>query len=792
MRGVASGVLSERPVARGGVMAQSCLIQCLKFFLCVSIARLAFAQDDGPLDEIIVSARSREQALRDVPAAVSVVSDDFLVRNNIGDLDALGDQIPNLVVSKTPFQPVVNLRGMGSGGGTRAFEQSVSTYVDGVYAGRANQFLNPLFDVERIEVIRGPQTVMFGVNAVAGGINIVNKQPGDTLEGFISSAYESEDDGWRIDGAVTLPLAEKLSVRLAARRGLEGGYMDNAFAGTRNPQTDFELYRGTVRWQPTEALTVRFTAEASATEADGTSNQMTSLSPLFRTLFPASIEDGAPDFRKSGHPFNADLTEIDADAFIVNIDWSLGNHTLMSTTGYTQYKYLQEVPAGAVPLPTGTARALEDFDQFYQELRLVSSGPRKIDHIVGITYYEQNFDVFQGIDINLPGVGFPGAPQVAIRNGLQQITRSAAVFSQLTYNFNEDLRAIFGLRYSSVDKDGDYVISTANFGAPLDSYTLDPTSFFVLGGAMSPFGWLLWFDPTDLSTLRPTIYARSKDLDSMDPSVNLQWDVSPNIAAYVSYSEGTKAGGFNDQEKTGVSPENGFASDDFEYQNEEAANYEIGAKVQLDRWRVNAALFYTAFENLQVSQSLGNSVLTNNAASVISKGLELDGVAVLGEKVEVGGDLVLLDSYYEDFPGVGCIFGPDPLNPPPCVPDSTNAAGQSTELSPDVVASLYVQATFPMKNATELIVRARTYYNDGYAMAADHDPIDVMDSYWKHDVSIELASTNGTWAVALQGKNLSDETIIAFGTDAGLNAGHFGYTLPGRQIFLSGRWSFSR
>lgn len=744
------------------------------------------------LEEVLVTAQKRPQTLQEVPVAVAVMSNDFIFEQGIVDVQGLGEQVPSLTIAKTPYQPVINIRGMGSGGGTRTFEQSVAMYVDGVYAGRANQFLNALFDVERVEVVRGPQTVLFGVNAIAGGINIVNKAPGDELEGFVSTSYEFENESWLTEGAVTVPLADNLAVRLAGRKGFEGGFMTDTFTGDPVPETDYDMLRATVLWEPTDNLVVKFSAETSERETDGTSIQMISLSPLFQTLFPPSLEDGKRDFRSSGHPATPDRTFIESDNVTLNIDWQIGTHTLTSTSGYSQYEFAQDVTAGAVPLPAGPNRTEEEFDQFYQELRIASSGDNKLDYIVGAAYYRQNIDLHQGIDINLAAAtGDPTLPRVGVRNGLAQETSSSAVFGQLTYNFTDNFRALLGARYSDVKKDADYVISTAAYGAPMapGAYQLDPVSYFALSSPA--FGWLQWFDPTNPgATMRPSQFSRSKSLTAFDPSLTLQWDINDQIATYATYSKGTKAGGYNDQEKSGIVPENGFGRDDFEYDEEEATNYEAGIKFSGSRWRANAAVFYTKFEDLQVSTFSENTVRTKNAAAVISKGIELDGRFLLTDSIEVGGYVTFLDSYYDDFPGVGCMTGPDPASPPPCDPFTSNGAGTATELAADIEGNIYVQWRYPAFPGTELTLRANAFYNDGYTLAADHDPIDYQDSYWKYGLYAQLASLDGRWQVSLRGENLDDEVVIIMGGDAALGSGHQGVTSPGRQLFLTARWNF--
>lgn len=760
---------------------------------------------DMMLEEIVVTAQKRAQTLQEVPVAVSVINNDFIAQENIVGLQGLADKVPNLTISKTPFQPTVNIRGMGTGGGARAFEQSVAMYVDGVYAGRANQFLNPFFDVERVEVVRGPQTVLFGVNAIAGGINIINVEPGNELEGFVSGGYGLENETWHTDAAVTLPVSEDLSIRLSGRKGVDGQYLENTLTGEDNPKNEYDMFRASARWAASEDVTVKLSADTSSFKENDTGIQLYYVNPfgVFTNAIPGVSqpdflailgEDAVLDNKRTGAPNTAEFTNIDADNLTLNVEWAVGDLTLTSVTGYSQYEFAQAVPAASIPLDLGVAAAEEDFDQVYQELRLTSPGGETIDYIAGLVYFKQNMDIYQGIDIAL-APGLDGA----IRNGLQQETETAAAFAQLTYNISDSFRAVLGLRYSNVEKTASFQMAGAAHGSPLSGYTNDPATYGFIRNVVGIPDWFVWYDNT--ATLDPTAksFSRKRSLDGVDPSLSLQWDINDSTGAYFTYAEGTKAGGFNDQEKAGTVPELGFTTDSFEYENEEATNYEIGVKMSQASWRANVALFHTEFKNLQVSQSNGNNVFVDNASSVTSDGLEFDGVVLVTENIEIGGNLALLDSTYDSFPGVACPFLEDARNPlatsATCdnlgiLAPANNVDGKQTELSPEITGSAYVQWNGAVSNALELTVKATAYYNDGYTLASDYDPIDSVDSFWKYDLYAELASLAGNWKVSVLGKNLTDEIVLGQGGDSGLGVGHQGMTLPGRQVLLNATWMF--
>lgn len=749
------------------------------------LSRFAIAQGVS-LEEVIVTAQKQMQTLQEVPLSVSVMTGDFITSQNIVDMAGLNERIPNLVVAKSPYQPVITIRGIGTGGGTRAFEQSVATYVDGVYAGKANQFLNPFFDVERLEVVRGPQAVLFGVNAIAGGINIVNKEPAQAFEGFISAGYEFEDQSHRVDGAVSIPLTDTLGVRLSGRKGFEGGWVENVVTGDDEPESDYHLYRGVLKWTPRDDVSVKLSAETSEMKTDGSALQMYAIAAPFAGIPP---EDGKFDFKRSSSGLDPEYTDIDADNVTLNIEWDVADHVVSSVTGYSQFDFDQSLLAAPLPIPLGSALAEEAFEQIYQELRLQSPGGELVDYVLGMAYYSQESDIYQGVDIPTPPV--PGTAGFGVRNGFEQETKSFAVFAQGTINFTDSFRAVLGLRYSDVKKEVDYVISATTIGSPLDGYGFYPAGAESIVANFPFLGWMEYNLGRDATTVQPGSWSRTKNLESVDPSLSLQWDIGAAWGTYFTYAQGTKAGGFNDQEKMGRVTELGFAVDEFEYEKERANSYEIGAKYSGNRFKFNTAFFYTEFEDLQVSSSSGSNILTRNAAQITTQGVEVDYELLVTDYLKIGGDLAYLDAEYDDFPGVGCINPMD--GTPPCSAAqnaNTNAKGGDPDMVALKAGSFFVESAFGVGAGLEMTLRARAYYNSGYSLASDQDPIDRQDSYWKYDASVELAAIDGVWSASLQGKNLSNEAVIGFGGDAGLGAGHSGFVQPGRQLFLDVRYNF--
>lgn len=764
-------------------------------FAQASVAVLAFAQctsawaqsagvsDDqgGQLGDIIVTAQKRQQTLQDVPVAVAVLGAEALRDQKVNGVEGLNMAVPNLTVTRSPFQPVVSIRGLGSGGGSRAFEQSVAMYVDGIYAGRANQFLNPFFDVERVEVVRGPQSVLFGVNANAGAINIVNKRPGDALEGYLSGGYEFENQGYNLEGAVTLPVAETFGVRVAGRVNREGAYMFNTVRQREDGQVDSEVGRITASWRPTSDLRFDLSYEHGEKRIDGTSLQISTLGVV---PFPPALEDGVFDFRKStaGSP---EFSRLNTDHASLNISLDLGGTTLSSSSGYSTYDFSQVVQGANHPASIGGALDDETFKQFYQEIRLVSNGERFFDYIVGATYYHQRSQIDQGVDIDFTNFGVPGL-QAAIRNGLDQKTDGYSVFAQGTFNFTDQLNLVVGGRYSSIKKQGDYVIAPTAYGQPTSGYTFSVPSLFVLAGP--PFGFFQWFNPTNPATFRATSISRSRTYNSFNPSVSLNYKFDNGLSAYASFTTGTKAGGFNDQEKSGILPENGFTQDLFEYGSERARNFEVGMKYGDGTVRANVAAFYTKYTDLQVNQSLpSGALLTTNAASATAKGVEFDVTWRAADGLTLSADAAYLHARYDDYPGacaIGTLTCIDPV--------TGNARGGRLDAVPDFTASFNAAYKVPLSSRWELRTRGRVYYNDGAQFGPEQNPFQRSPSYTLFDASVGVAETDGGFSLTISGRNLGNKAVRSFMAPSVANVpfGYYSGTMPGRQIYLDARFEF--
>ena len=262
-------------------MKNNFIIRCLLLGLAVitSTVSVAQAQNQLVLEEIVVTATKREAALQDVPIAISVVSGEKIEQFGVTELDELAAYLPGVHIGESGGNNQVFIRGIGSGNNA-GFEQSVGTFIDGVYFGRARNSRAAFLDIERVEVLKGPQSTLFGKNTVAGAINITTAQPLDSFEAYVDLGHESELNGQSLTAMVTGPLSDSVRGRFVAKTYERDGWMKNIFPGGKDgPSQDNTIMRGTLAWDATEQLSVNLKVEHGNFKTVGGTPKETVASP---------------------------------------------------------------------------------------------------------------------------------------------------------------------------------------------------------------------------------------------------------------------------------------------------------------------------------------------------------------------------------------------------------------------------------------------------------------------------------------------------------------------------------
>ncbi len=575
------------------------------------------------LEEVIVTAQKREQGLQDVPVAVEAFSRaqiDNLAARDISDLSVF---TPNVSVTKAANQPNYFIRGIGTRDFGVGADPAVGVYQDGVYIGRSGGSQVAFNDVERVEILNGPQGTLFGRNAAAGAIQYVTHKPEEGLHGWVRG-ITGDYDRYQVDGVANVPLTDDLFFRAGALWNQREGWVDNTWNGDdlarlRNMSLSLQL-----RWLPTENLDTNLRLEYDITDQD----------PRVRSSAVWGQRDNGAAFNKVQSDSNL-KEQRDLFGASYHLSWDQDWATLVSITSWRQYETRnpEEKDGSAEVLYYFNDLNKEKNQQFGQELRLDSNADGRFRWTAGLTYYWENARQTSGIhltpysvdkliaerEIGLPYDAFtPGQPlsiafavlpvppdeERAFTSGQQAIDENApyrekirvnghyhsyAGFADMTYDLTDTLSLTGGVRYTYDDKEfaryvrfNDYVVA---FAFPTETRINDQ-------GQYDPNGRVGWLESDD-------------NWSKLTPRAVLQWQPTDDHMFYVSYSEGYKAGGFNSTGEI-LAPS---------FDPEEVDTWEAGAKTSWfdDHLRVNGAVFSYDYNNLQTLEFIEGPCLPGSS-----------------------------------------------------------------------------------------------------------------------------------------------------------------------------------
>ena len=781
------------------------------------------------LEEVLVTAQKREETLQEVPLSINVLDGSRIEDASIDKLEDLQNYVPNLQMSETGISTQIYIRGIGTGN-NQGFEQSVGQYVDGIYYGRQQLLRAPLFDLERVEVLRGPQSILFGKNSVAGALSIISAGPTEELEWRLS--YETGGHGIEeAEFVLSGPIASGLYGRIALRDYQEDGYVNNTIKGTDEPSRDDTMVRAILQWDITDAFSLRLKAERSDFDTRGRQieilqdeagvnslgnriQRLERLSPTgladsipYRTLLGIAGDRDAITETNLDHRRQADDAEFSNNElynYTLHAEYQLGEFSLISVTGFTGYEFDESCDCDFVAASVFNGLIDEDYSQFSQELRIVSPVGNTIDWVAGIFYQQSDLDFTDSIAV--PSDGLFAMPSTAVDSLRPAVNQSAvrdysletelwAVFAQATWNISDAWHLTAGMRYTSEDKDASRRLNIANTTtgeilngqAAVEDLNFSPLVF--LSGfniqteqsgqqqralAALPEQHPLLQQPDLAAAADATAQGHSlrgsRSETSFTPMVSLQWDVSEDIRLYGSITTGFKAGGFDARSNV---------IDSWEFEEEEATAYELGAKTRFwdGRGELNLALYHTDYDDLQISQfdgTLGFNV--GNARETEVQGVELDGRLALSESFSISYALAYLDHEFKDFDNGNCYTGQidsgdpqsDAGSPPPIGEAAQDGfdddgicsyTGQSGQYTPEYTGNLLLDYVRQM-GAFSFRASLNLSYWDEQNIHQDLDPEYVIDSYTRTDLRLALESEH--WLFAVYGRNIGDEEIITY------------------------------
>lgn len=696
--------------ARGLVAGMTVVVGCL-------FAGGAYAQDgieaspaNSGLDTITVTAQKREQDLQKTSVAVTAFEAEDIRFNNLISLTEIAERTPGLVVTEVnPAEPNFYIRGIGTEGlsSNAGGDASVVMFIDGVYVGRGGGSNLDLFDLERIEVLRGPQGTLFGKNAVGGLIHVISARPTEDYTARLQATVGNFD---RIDvrGMASGPIADKVFFKLAFSSRNRDGFIFNETTGNFVQDEDSIGGRAALRFVPNDDLEILITADVTRERAAG--RPRTNLcDPLFNDGVHC-IGVVNPDPRIVNAVTDGFLNR-DVFGITGEVNWDTGIGTFTSITAYRDADFDFEDAFFSTPVTTETIesinRNIENSYQISQELRLASTAFNdRLNWVVGLYFLKESVKRDELLDQRFGALspvleGIASFPQ-------DVETKSYAIFGQASYEVVDRLTLTIGLRQTWEEKD-----------ARLQG---------ILVSGIRPPPLAVPYDIT-----------ASANWSAFTPKFVIEYEANDNAFFYVSASRGFKSGGFQ-----GTAPTGDIA--EVPYDPEFAWSYEIGAKTTWfdNRLRLNVAAFYTDHEDLQVSELIaGDRIVIGNAASAEIYGVEVEFQARPFEGLELNGSYAYLHAEFSDF-AEGA------------TQDNT---GNTLPRSPRHQINLGLQYAWSLGNAGFLVARVDWTYQSRIFFEASNTPLEVQDAYDIWNARLAWQSVDEHWEVALWGKNLGNDLI---------------------------------
>jgi len=662
------------------------------------------------LEEVLVTARKREENLQQIAVSVSVLSSQTISDAGLVRLTDISQLVPNMTNQENISNKFTNvtLRGLSSSGGL-GNDPGIGVYVDEVYVARESGFNADLLDIERIEVLRGPQGTLFGRNTAVGAINISTKKPLDEFEGMVLADvgdYEYQRYGALVNG----PITEELSAKLSGVYNNRDGYLDNTFGGTVN-SVDYYTLRGQMLWEPVDRLELLLIGDYRNDTSDGNNLVTRNQGEPLDKNYEVSIPDSGSE-------------EVEAQGLALNAKYELKDYLLTSITSVNKIDEEYENDQDWSELDALTGNDKRDNKQWSQELRISTMTESSLQWVAGLYYFNQEFDavqesingpdtVFAALGLtNLIGSGTPpssiGLPDSVNIEATSTIDAdSYAAYGNVDYSINEQWSVNAGLRFSRDKKELDYV------------QVADPLAV--------AFG----FNNLDIND--------DIDDDEWTPTVSLNWSPVEDLLTYIKYSKGYKAGGFNNSISSSGSA--------VAFDPETLDAYELGVKsTWLDNTlRLNAAIFQMEYDDKQESAFVtGIGFVQTNAGEATSEGAEVELEYLLTEDWSIYGSVGYVDATYDEY----------------IIDEDENNNGNDLTRAPEWTANIGTQVEWQYTDNLRGMFRLDYSYQDESFTQANNDPFFIAEEQNLVNARLQVSDADRIWQATLWGRNLTDDDSI--------------------------------
>ncbi len=687
----------------------------------------AVAQEEvAALGEIVVTARKREENLQDVPIAVSSLSGDAMVSAGFEDLTSISQAVPNMTLENsraTNSTLTAFIRGVGQQDPVAGFEQGVGIYLDDVYLNRPQAAVLDIYDVERVEVLRGPQGTLYGRNTIGGAVKYVTR-PLDADHSTFRARFAAGTDS-QLDATVSAsaPLTDSFRIGAAVAKLTRDGFGRNLTTGDENYDKDVLAARLSMEWQPAPSLLVRLSGDTIRDDSSPRQGYrlLPTISPAQPTLLSgdydtlAGITTFGPIVKNS----------VDANGGQLRIHWSPSDTwSFQSITAYRDDESKSPIDFDSTEPQTFDAPVVYTNRQFSQEFQLNYSSDRLT--VVGGAYY-LDANAFDAFDVVFTSVTSFTLGDVD--------TETWAAFGEATFDLTDTVSLTLGGRYTD-DKRTSRVVRETFLGVN--------SPYFGNAGAISLTAPVI----VDGEEVVPEFNGSRTDTD-FTPRAIVAWQPNDDLNLYVSYSEGFKGGGFD--------PRGNYANPDVRegFLPESVKSYEIGAKASLldGRALLNTAVFFADYTDVQIPGSVivpGPPVTfvgtVTNAGAAEMTGVELEGSARFTDRLSGSLALGYIDAKYTEF----LVNGVD-------VSDQ-----RDVQNTPDWTGNASLAYSVPLNRGLLSFMGSATYRS---ATQQFEFAIPLLDqpAYWLYDASVNWISDDGRWRFGLYGKNLSDERYITSG-----------------------------
>ena len=716
------------------------------------------------IDGITVTARRRVESIQDVPVAVSAFGEEQLKDLQATDISGLQGAVPNLnIVQGRGSSNTVNvfIRGIGQPDSLQTFDPGVGMYVDDVYYSRINGALFSLFDVQQVEVLRGPQGALYGKNSTGGAIKVNTRNPFDDQGGAVEVGVGSFG---RTDfrAYVGEELSERAAFSIAGAYLKNDGYVEDPVTGEEYNGEDTLAFRGKLALRPTDTFTATLSADYTRQDNALTLGQPTA--PLIRTdlvFGPVVLHQPSSDeydfrTRTSFRPDQGQ--EMTHKGVSANLQWDLGEQwAVKSITAWRKLDTSSFIDIDASEWELGDVLVEVDQEQFSQELQLQYDNGGNLQAIFGAYYMNETLPSYQEAYAS-DFFGLAGAPIDFLRTIDDDLeTTSVAAFAHVNWEFASTWTLAAGLRYSRDEKD--YWRTTSTFWAPV------------------------------MAALNETVaFSGKQSWDAWTPSLSLQKAFSDNVMGYVSANRGFKSGGFNGRANSALETTSAVFDPEFVW------TYEAGVKMRSGDGRLTAnfAGFHSSYEDFQarVSEVLNPESPTPsfsfpvlNAAEMEINGFEFEGSARLGEATLLSGQASWMDASYKSFEDLRTT---DPTNP---AYDPT--LHQHVPFSPEWTARIALQHSFQLGGNGALTIGGDVSYRGDTWLSVDNRPGLMQEAYTTAGAFAAWDSPQYAWQIRAGVRNLTDEVYKVEGQEFSSVANiQTAYYAPPRNWYLTVRRNF--